>query len=102
MTGALSLFIISKHEIEKPFGGTETAYCLHEERVYGPGQTECPDGFHAANKGEGEGLVWIANLPTTVTTSLEEAREWIRRHQPHLVLMGRHPDDEPEIVEVWI
>jgi hypothetical protein len=34
--------------------------------------------------------------------TVDEARQWIRDGYPHLHQLSRCPDDEPQIVEVWL
>lgn len=34
--------------------------------------------------------------------TVDEARAWIEETHPHMTRIPRHPDDEPQIVEVWL
>lgn len=35
-------------------------------------------------------------------TALHAIHAWLRLHHPDLVNLGRHKDDDPVIVEVWV
>ncbi len=51
--------------------------------------------------GEPDGTI-IAENQCIVSDSLEEVREIMHGYFPGLVLITRHPDDDPCIVETWL
>jgi hypothetical protein len=59
-----------------------------------------PDGFIAR--------LWVSlpqPAPTTETltaSTLEELRNKIRKRAPWMSLLTRRPEDEPQVVEVWL
>lgn len=44
----------------------------------------------------------VAAEPCIVGASVTEVTEELRRRRPELVSVGRHPNDDPHLREVWL